>query len=122
MINTKFMLYLLTGSILLINSPAFAGHDHGGGNNSGSHDSSGHSSTPSQADQQAANTAGQHLNNCTQHIDSIQRHIYRLQAKIAEKRGVSSINNELEAFEQKLNLISTDLPLTAAKPQDVCLS
>lgn len=98
----KYVLYLLTGSILLVNSPALAGHDHGGGN-SGSHDSSGHSSTPSQADQQAVTTAEQLLNNCTQHIESIQRHIYRLQAKIAEKRGVSSINSELEALEQKLN-------------------
>lgn len=79
-------------SLIFAASSAFAGHDHGGGQ----------PSTPSPADQQASQTAGRLLKNCEQHIESIQRHIYRLQAKIAEKRAVSSVNDQLEVLEQKL--------------------
>lgn len=95
--NTKYVVCVSMALTFVTTVPAIAGHNHGGG-----HDSGGHSSAPSQADQQAASTAGQLLKNCTQHVDSIQRHIDRLQAKIAEKRGVSSISDELEALEQKL--------------------
>lgn len=93
----KYLVYLLAASMFVTTSPAFAGHDHGGGQNSG-----GQPSAPSPADQQATKTSEQLLKNCTQHVDTIQRHIDRLQAKIAEKRVVSSVNGELEALEQKL--------------------
>lgn len=84
-------------SVLVTASLAFAGHDHGGGQSSG-----GQPSAPSSADQQASKTAEQLLKNCSEQVESIQRHIDRLQAKIVEKRAVSSINNELETLEQKL--------------------
>lgn len=93
----KSVIYLLAVSMFVATSPAFAGHDHGGGQNSG-----GQPSSPSPTDQQATKTSEQLLKNCTQHVDTIQRHIDRLQARITEKRAVSSVNNELETLEQKL--------------------
>lgn len=91
------MVRIMLVSSIFAASLAFAGHDHGGGQSSG-----GKPSAPSSADQQASKTAEQLLKNCSEQVESIQRHIYRLQAKIAEKRAVSSINNELETLEQKL--------------------
>lgn len=88
---------VITMSVFVMTSLAFAGHDHGGGHNSGEQPS-----TPSPADQQTSKTAEQLLKNCAQQVESIQRHIVRLQARIAEKRAVSSVNNELEVLEQKL--------------------
>lgn len=93
----KIVVLVMTMSVLVTTSPAFAGHDHGGGHGSGEHPSA-----PSSADQQASKTAEQLLTNCSEQVESIQRHIYRLQAKITEKRAVSSINDELATLEQKL--------------------
>ena len=93
----KTMVCFVSVSLIFVTSSAFAGHDHGGGNSSG-----GQPSAPSPADQQASQMAGQLLKNCDQQIESIQRHIYRLQSKIAEKRAVSSVNDQLEVLEQKL--------------------
>ncbi len=93
----KIVVLVMTISVFVTTSLAFAGHDHGGGHSSG-----GQPSAPSPADQQASKTADQLLKNCAQQVESIQRHIERLQARIAEKRAVSSVNDELEALEQKL--------------------
>lgn len=93
----KMVAFLMTTSVFAATSPAFAGHEHGGGHSSGEQPS-----TPSPADQQASKTAEQLLKNCAQQVESIQRHIYRLQARITEKRVVSSVNGELEALERKL--------------------
>jgi len=93
----KIMVCITLVSLFFATSSAFAGHDHGGGHSSG-----GQPSAPSPADQQASKTAEQLLKNCDQQVESIQRHIGRLQAKIAEKRAVSSVNDQLEVLEQKL--------------------
>lgn len=93
----KIVVFLITMSVFVMTSLAIAGHDHGGGHGSGEHPSA-----PSSADQQASKTAEQLLKKCSEQVESIQRHIYRLQAKIAEKRAVSSVNDELETLEQKL--------------------
>lgn len=93
----KIVVLVMTMSVFVMTSLVFAGHDHGGGHSSG-----GQPSTPSPADQQASKTSEQFLRNCAQQIEIIQRHIDRLQARIAEKRAVSSINDELETLEQKL--------------------
>lgn len=93
----KILVLFMIMSVLVTAALAFAGHDHGGGHRSGEH-----LSAPSLADQQTSKTSEQLLKNCLEQVESIQRHIYRLQAKIAEKRAVSSVNDELEALEQKL--------------------
>lgn len=89
---------LLTVLMFAVTSIVYAGHDHGGGvQNSGGYDAS-----HSQAGVQANKVSEEILNRCAQHVDSIQRNIVRLQAKIAENRAVSTINDELETLEQQL--------------------
>lgn len=90
-----FSLILL---IFVVTPFAYAGHDHGGG----AQNSGGHAASHSQADVQANKVSEELLNRCAQHVDSIQRNIVRLQAKMAESRAVSTINDELETLEQQL--------------------
>ena len=99
----KYLVKLLIILPVFATSPAFAGHDHGGGQGGGSHDASGHSASLGQANEQASKTADQLLKECSQHIDSIQRQIGRLQSQMVEgKAATSAINNELEQLEQHL--------------------
>ena len=94
----EIVISLLTVSMFAATPIAYAGHDHGGGpQNSG-----GHAASHSQADVQVNKMSEELLNRCAQHVDSIQRNIVRLQTKMAENRAVSSINDELEKFEQQL--------------------
>lgn len=93
----KNMLVLLVISMFVAASPVFAGHDHGG-----SQDSKGHESSQDPKDGQSAKASEILLKSCSQQVDSIQRHIDKLQARMSEKRTVSSINDELEMLEHKL--------------------
>lgn len=93
----KNVLVLLTMSMFVVASPVFAGHDHGGSNNS-----KGPESSQDPKDEQSAKASEMLIKSCTQQVASIERHIDRLQAKMTEKRTVSSINDELEMLEQKL--------------------
>ena len=98
----KYLVNLLIILPVFATSPAFAGHDHGGGQG-GSHDGSGHPASHSQANEQASKTADQLLKECSQHLDSIQRQIGRLQSQMVDgKAATSAINNELEQLEQHL--------------------
>jgi len=93
----NFLVLFVSMSVFFTSSLAFAGHDHGGGQGSGSQPS-----TPKPADQQATKKAEQLLKNCSQHIDSIQRNVDRLHSKLSEKSATSSTNAELEKLDQKL--------------------
>lgn len=94
----EIVIGLLTVSMFAATPFAYAGHDHGGG----AQNSGGHAASHSQADVQANRVSEELLNRCAQHVDSIQRNIVRLQAKMAENRAVSTINDELEQLEQHL--------------------
>ena len=95
----KYLVKLLIILPVFATSPAFAGHDHGGG----SHDASGHSASQGQANEQASKAADQLLKECSQHIDSIQRQIGRLQSQLVDgKAATTAINSELERLEQHL--------------------
>lgn len=94
----EIVLGLLTVSMFAATSIAYAGHDHGGG----TQNSGGHAASHSQADVQVNKVSEELLNRCAQHVDSIQRNIVRLQAKISENRAASTINDELEKFEEQL--------------------
>ncbi len=94
----KYATLLLTLLMFAATPFAFAGHDHGGGG----HDSGGHTPSQSQADVQVNKVSEELLKNCARHVDSIQRNIARLQAKVAESRAASTINEELEKLEQQL--------------------
>ena len=94
----EIVIVLITVAMFSATPIAYAGHDHGGGTqNSGGHDAS-----HGQAGVQANKVSEELLSRCAQHVDSIQRNIVRLQAKIAENRAVSTINDELETLEQQL--------------------
>lgn len=94
----EIVIGLLTVSMFAATSIAYAGHDHGGG----TQNSGGHTPSQSQAVVQENKVSEELLKSCAQHVDSIQRNIVRLQAKIAEKRAASTINDELETLEQQL--------------------
>lgn len=99
MTNKKVVVSIVSLALFIVTPVAFAGHDHGGG----SHESSGHTSSQGQGNEQASKTADQLLKECSEHVDSIQRNIGRLQAQIVEKRAATSaINDELSRFEQQL--------------------
>ena len=96
--SNKYATLLLILLMFAATPFAFAGHDHGGeGQNSG-----GHAASQRQAVVQENKVSEELLKNCAQHVDSIQRNLARLQAKIAENRAVSTINDELERLEQQL--------------------
>jgi len=94
----KFVISFITVSMFTAIPCAYAGHDHGGGEQN----SGGHPASHSQADVQATKKSEVLLTLCAQHVDSIQRNIVRLQAKSAENRAVSTLNGDLEALEQQL--------------------
>lgn len=96
--NIKLVISFLTVSMVAATPFAFAGHDHGGGG----HDSGGHTPSQSQALVLENKVSEELLKSCAQHVDSIQRNIVRLQAKVAENRAVSTINDELQILEQQL--------------------
>ena len=93
----KNVLVLLTMSMFVVASPAFAGHDHGGSNNT-----KGPEPAQDPKSEQSAKVTEMLLKSCAQHVDGIQRHIDKLQSRMSEKRATSSINDELEMLEQKL--------------------
>jgi peptidoglycan hydrolase CwlO-like protein len=96
----KYVVNIVTALSVFLSAPVFAGHDHGSG---GSHDSSEHSASHSQANEQTTKTADQLLKECSQHLDNIQRHISRLQSQLVDgKSATSAINGELEQLEQHL--------------------
>lgn len=94
----KYATFLLILLMFAATPFAFAGHDHGGGGQN----SGGHAASQSQAGMQENKVSEELLKSCAQHVDSIQRNIVRLQAKLAENRAVSTINDELEKLEQQL--------------------
>ena len=94
----KFAMLLLTLLMFAATPSAFAGHDHGGGG----HDSGEHTPSQSQTVVQVNKVSEELLKSCAQHVDSIQRNIVRLQAKVAENRAVTTINDELQILEQQL--------------------
>lgn len=94
----NFATFSLILTMIAATPIAYAGHDHGGG----TQNSGGHAASHGQADVQANKVSEDLLNRCAQHVDSIQRNIVRLQAKMAESRAVSTINDELETLEQQL--------------------
>jgi len=101
----SYLVLLLISVGISFALPAFAGHDHGGGGGfgNGSHDSSGHGSSPNHANEQASQAADQILKECSQHLDSIQRQIGRLQAQLVDgKAATSTINNDLDRLQQHL--------------------
>lgn len=99
MTNNKVVVLIISLSMFSVSTVTFAGHDHGGG----SHESSGQTSSKNQSNEQASKAADQVLKECLQHVDNIQRHIGRLQTQIVERQAAtSSINDELQRFEQKL--------------------
>lgn len=94
----RFVISFLTVSVFYATTLAFAGHDHGGV----VHDSMGQTPSQSQANVQVNKVSEELLKSCAQHVESIQRNIARLQAKVAENRAVSTINDELQILEQQL--------------------
>ena len=95
----KHMVFLSIMLPIMMAWPAFAGHDHGGS----LHDTSGHSASQSQANDQTSKAADQLLKECSQHLDNIQRQIGRLQSQFVDgKTATSAINSELEQLEQHL--------------------
>ena len=93
----KSILYVLAIAIFIAAAPAFAGHDHGG-----SQDSMEQGTSQRQAAEQSAKTAELLLKSCIQQVDSIQRYIDKLQTNLNGKRAASSITDQLEELEQKL--------------------
>ena len=93
----KHALLILSVVMFSTTSTAFAGHDHGGG-----HGSAAPPSLPNPADEQAAKATEQLLESCARNTVSIQQHINRIQANMAGKHAVGSMNEELRLLEQKL--------------------
>ena len=90
-------LHILLLSMLFTATSAFAGHDHGSG-----HGSVAPATPPNPADEQAAKATEQLLESCVRNTASIQQHINRIQANMAGRRAVGSMNEELKLLEQKL--------------------
>jgi len=84
-------------SMYIVDSPVYAGHDHGGSQGSQSQ-----GTTQAPVDAQNAKESEALLNNCAQYVDRIEQHIRRLQAQIKDRRVGASVHDEIKKLEEHL--------------------